>query len=147
MLNWKTATRAVLLAALGALAFGAPAHADGVKVGMLICNIDSGWGYVVGSSRRARCNFVSNTSDQERYAGSVSKAGLDVGYTQGGVIVWTVIAASIHLPSGALEGAYGSRRINGNDFFMVGGPSRSIALQPVNVTTGITLMNLKFEKI
>src|SRR5262249_9026379 len=82
------ATAAFVAAAL----IGSQAHADGVKVGVLSCNVSSGWGVIFGSSRNLNCTFGPTNGSTEHYYGSVSKFGVDVGYTSGGVIVWDVIA-------------------------------------------------------
>ena len=44
---------------LTALAFALPASAspNGVKIGVLTCHVESGWGYVLGSSRDVHCNY------------------------------------------------------------------------------------------
>src|SRR4051794_15597945 len=128
---------AALLAAGSMLA--APAHAAGVKVGVLTCNVDSGWGYILGSSKEIRCNYVPNRGFGEHYEGSVSKFGVDIGYTSGGVLIWDVIAPSSDLFPGALEGGYGGVSagatvgvgIGAN--VLLGGFDRSIALQPVSI--------------
>ena len=61
------------VAILAASAWLAPAQAAGVKVGVLTCNVDSGWGYILGSSKDIRCNYVPNRGFGEHYSGSISK--------------------------------------------------------------------------
>ena len=95
------------VAALVIGAFAMPAEAAGVKVGVLTCNVDSGWGYILGSSKDIRCNYVPNAGAGEHYEGSISKVGVDIGYTKGGVLIWDVIAPSSDMKAGALEGGYG----------------------------------------
>src|SRR6266403_109150 len=92
---------AVAIAA-GAWLLAIPAEAAGVKVGVLTCNVDSGWGYILGSSKDIRCNYVPNRGFGEHYAGSISKVGVDIGFTRGGVLIWDVIAPSSDLRPGAL---------------------------------------------
>ena len=41
----------------GGLALGTPAQAD-VRVGVMTCEVNSGFGYVLGSSRDVHCTFV-----------------------------------------------------------------------------------------
>lgn len=138
----------------------APAQAAGVKVGVLTCNVDSGWGYILGSSKEVRCNYVPNRGYGEHYAGSISKVGVDIGYTKGGVLIWDVVAPSSDMRPGALEGGYGGvsasatvgAGVGAN--VLLGGFDKSIALQPVsiegntglNVAAGIGALNLKFER-
>src|SRR5690348_14377319 len=96
---------AALLAAGSMLA--APAHAAGIKVGVLTCNVQSGWGYILGSSKDVRCNYVPDKGVPEHYNGDITKIGVDIGYTRGGVLIWDVIAPSSNMKPGALEGGYG----------------------------------------
>src|SRR5436309_3173952 len=97
-----------LASAIGlASAFAAPAGAQGgVKVGTLTCNVSSGWGFVFGSSRALNCTFAGGPARYEYYVGNISRFGVDIGYTQGGVLVWTVVAPSATLAPGSLAGGY-----------------------------------------
>jgi hypothetical protein len=145
-------------AVIAALAFGAPADAAGIKVGVLTCHVSSGWGFVFGSSKDLRCNFSPSRGYGERYEGSVSKFGVDVGYTAGGIIVWDVIAPSSSMKRGALQGSYAGATASATAGIgvganvLVGGLDRSVALQPVsvegntglNVAAGIGAINLHF---
>ncbi|HYM18472.1 MAG TPA: DUF992 domain-containing protein [Micropepsaceae bacterium] len=146
---------AALLAAGSMLA--APAHAAGVKVGVLTCNVSSGWGYILGSSKDVRCNFVPTNGRPEHYDGDITKVGVDIGFTNGGVLIWDVIAPSSNMKPGALEGGYGGATASATvgvgvgANVLLGGFDRSIALQPVsiegntglNVAAGIGAINLK----
>jgi hypothetical protein len=137
-------------AIVGALGLTAPAQArdesGGVKVGTLSCNEHGGWGLIVGSSHAVRCTF-SNGSRVERYEGSLSRIGVDLGYQRSGVLVWAVIAPHDHPAHGALAGHYGGVTagatvgIGLGAHALVGGSGRSIALQPVSVegTTGLNV--------
>jgi hypothetical protein len=136
-----------------------PAEAAGVKVGVLTCNVDSGWGYVLGSSKDVRCNYVPNKGFGEHYVGSISKVGVDIGYTKGGVLIWDVVAPASDMKPGALQGGYGGvsasatvgAGVGAN--VLLGGFDKSIALQPVsiegntglNVAAGIGALNLKYD--
>jgi len=154
----KAASGAAAVAAL--LAVANPAAAAGVKVGVLSCHVSSGWGFIFGSSKDLHCNFSpSGRGYGERYVGSVSKFGVDVGYTSGGVLVWDVIAPTTTIKRGALAGAYagvsGSATVGvgAGANILVGGFNRSITLQPVsiegntglNVAAGIGEITLHYE--
>jgi hypothetical protein len=143
--------RVVAVAALlsmGAAPFLAakPAAAEpvGVTAGLLSCNVGSGWGLVLGSSRPMTCVYSSGAGDQ-RYVGSVKKFGVDIGYVSSGTIVWAVVAPTMGVPAGALAGDYlgatGSATIGAGigANVLFGGFSRSISLQPVSVegSTGL----------
>ena len=95
------------IAASGLMMAGAASAAPhGVKVGELTCNVASGWGFVFGSSKDLHCTFRPSGHPREHNVGSISKFGVDVGYTEGGVVVWGVFAPSSDVRAGALEGEY-----------------------------------------
>jgi len=115
------------------------AHTVGVKVGVLTCDVDGGWGYVVASSRNVHCNYVPNHGQVERYTGTISKFGVDIGHASSGVIVWDVIAPSLDVRAGALEGAYAGATADAalgvgvGAKVLLGGFEKSIALQPISI--------------
>jgi hypothetical protein len=136
----------------------APASADGVKVGTLTCHVASGWGFIFGSSKDLRCVYHPNAGMGEHYVGTVSKFGVDIGYTDSSVIVWGVIAPHSGIAHGALQGGYAGATASATAGVgvganvLVGGLDRSITLQPVsiegstglNVAAGIGAINLKY---
>jgi len=148
----------VCASVLSAAALSAsPAFAQsGVAAGVLTCDVASGWGFVFGSSKSLRCTYT-NGSNTERYTGSISKFGVDIGYTQSSVIVWTVLAPSTDVAKGALAGTYvgataeatAGGGVGAN--VLVGGSDKTISLQPVsfsggtglNVAAGIAGITLK----
>src|ERR1700739_436363 len=89
----------------GMLAGPAAAQA-GVQVGTLTCNASGAWGFIFGSTRNLACTF-SGPGRIEYYSGQISKFGVDIGYTAGGVLVWTVVAPTVALAPGVLAGTYG----------------------------------------
>ena len=76
----------------------------GVRVGTLTCHVASGWGFVLGSSKALHCTFAPAPGGIEYYAGTINKFGVDIGYTQGGVLVWAVFAPTANVAPGALNG-------------------------------------------
>src|SRR5436190_15849632 len=139
---------------------GTPALAQAnVQVGTLTCNVAAGWGFVFGSSKAVRCTFARGGGRPEHYAGSINKFGVDIGYTQGGVLVWGVFAPSGGVAPGALTGNYvganGSATVGvgAGANVLVGGSNRTIALQPVslegntglNVAAGIGSISLRYQ--
>jgi hypothetical protein len=68
------------------------------------------------------------------------KVGLDLGYTQGGALVWTVIASTNPIP-GALAGNYvggtasATVGVGVGANGLIGGSFNSIMLQPLSVET------------
>ena len=144
---------AVCLAMTGA-ASAAPA---GVRVGDLTCNVASGWGFVFGSSKDLHCTFRGNAAHGgEHYTGVINKFGVDIGYTDGGVLVWGVFAPASDVGKGALRGSYvgGSAQVNAGigagANALIGGFNKSITLQPLslegskglNVAAGIGSIHL-----
>jgi hypothetical protein len=146
IMNLRLAVAAAAFA-ITASAFVAPARADTVKAGLLTCNVDSGWGFIFGSSRELRCTFSQNAGVLERYVGHIRKFGIDIGYQAGGVIAWGVFAPTAGIAKGALAGDYGgatatgSVGIGGGGNVLVGGFQRSITLQPLSIegTTGLNV--------
>lgn len=140
---------------------GMPARAQsGVRVGTLSCNVASGWGFVFGSSKALHCTFSGGQHRYERYSGSISKFGVDIGYTRGGVLVWAVFAPTANLAPGAIAGNYvgatGSATVGvgAGANVLVGGSNRTISLQPVslegntglNVAAGIGAISLRYQR-
>jgi len=131
----------------------------GVKAGVLACNVSSGWGVVFGSSRDLRCTYQPVKGGAEHYFGHISKFGIDVGYTKGGVMVWAVFAPTSDLAPGSLSGTYAGATasatvgVGAGVNALIGGMQRSVALQPVsiegntglNVAGGVAAMTLKHE--
>jgi len=144
-MTMKSLTKIHLAAAaaslsLASVALTAPADAAGVKIGVLNCNVAGGWGFVLGSSKELHCTFSPVSGDVEHYTGAISKFGIDVGYTRGGVIIWEVVAPNVDSGRGALQGSYagvtasGSVGVGAGAHVLVGGFHRSIALQPISIT-------------
>ena len=150
----------VVASTLGLLTAIAPAQAEGgVKAGTLTCNVSSGWGFVFGSSRELRCTYSPSPGVGEHYSGTISKYGVDIGYTSNAVMVWVVVAPAAKLDPGALAGDYGGATgsatigVGLGANVLVGGSKNSIALQPLsiegntglNVAGGIGALTLRHE--
>jgi hypothetical protein len=150
------------VAAVGlALVASAPAQAQpgsGVRVGVLTCNVASGWGFVFGSSKEVHCVFSREGRDVAHYAGHIDKFGVDLGFTSGGVLVWGVIAPTAGIPPGSLDGHYAgvtasaTAGVGAGANLLVGGSDRTISLQPLsvegntglNVAAGIGALSLHY---
>ena len=154
---WSLAAAGVFAGVLGMVP---PADAQmSAKAGFLTCQVDGGWGFVFGSSKKLYCTY-SGSGRTERYEGSVSKFGVDVGYTQGAVIIWAVLAPTTNLAPGTLDGEYGGVSagatvgVGAGVNLLVGGSNRTISLQPVsvegnqglNVAAGIAEVSLHHVK-
>ena len=118
-----------------------PAAAQGgIAVGTLTCSVASGWGFVFGSSRALNCTYAT-PGGYEYYVGQISRFGVDIGYTQGGVMIWTVVAPTANLAPGALTGAYAGGTASATVGLgiganaLIGGSGNTIALQPLSIET------------
>jgi hypothetical protein len=145
----------ILSAAILAIAAAAPAHAGGVKVGVLTCIVEGGAGWVIGSSKDMDCEF-SGHGRYEHYTGSIGKLGIDLGATSETRIAWIVFAPG-KLKPGSLKGSYTGASaeatigIGLGANVLVGGFKQSINLQPVsvqaqtglNVAAGVTSLHLR----
>jgi hypothetical protein len=135
------------------------AAAAGVDAGILTCNVDSGWGFVFGSSRNLRCVYSPRPGVAEHYVGNIDKFGVDIGYLQNAVIIWAVVAPTVQQSPGALAGVYGGVTggatvgVGADANVLIGGSTHSISLQPLsiagnkglNVAAGIASINLHYE--
>jgi hypothetical protein len=149
----KSQVFAALLGAMATAAVSVPAQADdrpgGVRVGTLSCQEAGGWGLILGSSHRVRCQFIGN-GDHGRpdfYEGSIAKFGVDIGYQASAVIVWEVLAPTNHLGRGDLGGSYAGATANAavgigaGANALIGGFHKSFTLQPVSIA-GETGLNV-----
>jgi hypothetical protein len=153
-------TRSLVFAAsLAALAFSAQAAAaDSTKVGNLNCQVAGGVGIVIASNRALNCTFTSTSGYTERYVGSITKVGVDVGATTAGLLGWAVFAPTSAPPAGALAGSYGGASgsvtvgVGLGANVLIGGNANTIALQPLslntqqglNVAAGVAGMSLNY---
>src|SRR5262249_5665210 len=101
--------RGILAAASLAALVMTPQAADaqgGIKIGRLRCNVSSGLGLIVTSSREMSCTFTSASGKREHYFGTIRKFGLALGATDRGVLAWDVFAPTQGPKRGALAGEY-----------------------------------------
>jgi len=140
-------------------ATAAHAQQQGANVGSLNCHVAGGVGFVFGSSKEMNCLFTRTDGQAERYAGSIQKYGIDIGFTKEAHMVWLVFAPGSIAP-GALAGSYGGVTASATVVagvganVLVGGSSQQVTLQPVsvegsvglNVAAGIGAVELKAVK-
>ena len=147
MLRRRTVAIDALALMLGALVLAAPAHAQGVRAGVLTCNVSSGFGFIFGSSRSLNCTFSGAGGHYERYVGTINRFGVDIGYVQGGVLVWTVLAPTTTPAPCVLAGNFGGATaqatvgVGVGANVLIGGSANSISLQPLSIegTTGLNV--------
>jgi hypothetical protein len=115
--------------------------AGGTKVGVLTCQTSATLGLIIGSRQKIRCSYAPDAGGPpENYEGHITRLGLDLGVTGGGIMTWAVVAPVNGWHHGALAGTYagasGSASIGlgvGANA-LVGGSHRSFALQPLSVS-------------
>lgn len=133
-----------------ALMVGATAHAASgrTEVGVLSCQVEGGFGLIIGSSKAMDCTFApSGGGAREAYSGRVTRVGVDIGKTDQTVIKWAVFAPTRKPPTGALAGSYGG--VSGEVTVvggvganaLIGGSRNTIVLQPLSAQaqTGLSI--------
>lgn len=171
-LNSKT----TLLAALAGVAMAASAvsanAADKVRrsddgrtqprseIGTLSCEIAPAIGVIIGSRQDIDCVFqpARRGLPAERYSGTITKLGVDVGFTNRGTIAWAVWAPTVR-PEGFLKGRYVGASANATiglgigTNILTGGSWKTISLQPISVqgqrglgvAAGVSRLRLHYE--
>jgi hypothetical protein len=143
-----------------AIANAANAAPAGIKIGTLTCDVAAGAGFVFGSTKDLRCTYQPSKANVEHYSGSISKWGVDIGYTNKGKLIWAVFAPTSDVRPGAIEGEYvgasaqATVAVGLGANALVGGLHKSIALQPLsvsgstglNVAAGIGSISLKHTR-
>jgi hypothetical protein len=139
----------IALLALGfAAALPAPASAQYSQAGTLTCQLRPTIGLIVGSRQRMNCVFSTRSGRRESYRGTITRLGLDIGFSAGGRMLWAVNARSgTPVPPRALTGTFVGASgdialgIGVGANALVGGSNRSIVLQPlsVEVQAGVNL--------
>ncbi|MFV0295295.1 MAG: DUF992 domain-containing protein [Hyphomicrobiaceae bacterium] len=140
----------ILLAAAMTTAFGigaANAQSAKTKLGTLKCKGYGTVGLLIGSKERLDCVFTSSKGSRQKYRGSITKVGLDVGIKGKSTMVWAVFASTKRPDGRFLAGNYvgasadASIGVGGGGNLLIGGSKNSVTLQPlsVSVQTGVNL--------
>jgi hypothetical protein len=141
----KTASYLAIVGVIAAATNCVSAESSRTQVGTLSCSLSSSVDMVVGSRRNVSCTFRGGAGEpDEPYTGTMTRFGLDVGVTTGGVIVWTVFAVTARhrkMLAGTYTGASAEMSIASGlgANVLVGGSNRTIALQPISVQGQIGL--------
>ena len=142
--------------------FVAPALAQSGKpwtqVGMPTCKLNPSIGFIIAGHQSMECRYVVGAGGSpQAYDGALNMVGINIGITAGGILNWAVLAPTDGIPAGALAGEYVGA--SGDVGFivgvganvLVGGSSRTVALQPVsvegsvgaNVALGVSALKLR----
>jgi hypothetical protein len=156
----KTTSAATVALCAASLSPTTPALADvSVTAGLLNCNVGSGWGWVLGSSRNLSCVYSPTGGVPQRYVGQIKKFGVDIGYLSAATMKWAVLAPTTDPSPGALTGDYLGATAAVSLYYgaganvLFGGFDRSVALQPVSVegnqgldvAGGVGAVNLAYQ--
>jgi hypothetical protein len=94
-------------AAVVALVFGPQVTSNAASPsGGLRCAVAEGPSRFLGSTRALDCLYTSDDGGRERYRGTISKIGPDIGYQRRGVIYWAVLSPNMRGQRGELAGHY-----------------------------------------
>ncbi|MEM6761500.1 MAG: DUF992 domain-containing protein, partial [Pseudomonadota bacterium] len=85
------AAGAAMLAAVSAT----PASSATVRIGTLVCDVDGGAGFILGSRKHLDCDFNHLTGTDEFYDGTITKLGIDAGLPSETRLIWAVFAPSL----------------------------------------------------
>ncbi len=156
-----TISRSILAASVAAcslvLAAATPALAAKGQAGTLTCKGGAGVGLIVGSQKSFDCVFKPVKGPSESYQGTVTKIGVDLGFTTSVTIVWGVFSSSNQMTPRALVGNYvganadASIGVGVGTKILVGGSKNTISLQPLsvqgqtglNVSAGVADLSLR----
>ena len=158
----KASAFTILAALLATATLTSTSRADDytTKTGLLTCHAASGFGWIIASSRTLECEYVPSQGPAERYQGTITKIGIDLGYLAPIALIWGVIAPSTVPSNGALAGNYFGATaqvavaLGGGVSILTGGFRKSIALQPVTlegdaglyIGVGFASMSLQVEE-
>jgi hypothetical protein len=127
------------------VALPGPTAAQRIKAGVLSCDVSAGIGLILGSQKQVSCLYTPELpGPQEAYIGAITRFGLDIGITAGGVMVWAVFSGTSGGPgflTGDYIGASGEATLAAGlgANVLVGGSNRTVALQPLSVSGQIGL--------
>lgn len=135
----------IALATVASLALmtGVAQARPAVQVGVLTCDVDGGWGLVLGSSKDLSCVLSDNNGVIRPYVGRVTKVGVDLGYVGTKTVAWAVL--SVNNGSDDISGTYlgvnaeASAIVGAGVNALVGGVENNFVLQPISgqIQTGI----------
>ena len=131
-----------------------------VQAGTLTCDISGGIGFIIGSQKALNCSFVpALPGPPEFYSGVITKLGIDLGGTRGGVMTWGVYAPTsraVGFLAGIYAGASAEATLGAGvgANILAGGSNHTVELQPlsiqeqtgVNIAAGIAEIELRFVR-
>lgn len=145
----KAAVAAGCLAAALVASVGAASAQNAKPVaGTLTCKGKGTVGMILGSKEGLSCSYnPAGKTPPQSYSGTLTKYGLDLGFSGETIMIWTILGSSSELPGGALAGNYAGVSADAavglgvGANALVGGSNNSIVLQPLSVE-GQTGLNI-----
>lgn len=139
LMKTTVAAGAILAATVsGSFAADASGPKNGGRLGILSCEVDGGWGAVIGSHKEVNCVFTKTNGKKIEYTGSIGRIGVDLGYVGNRKIVWAVLSAgnnNVDNLAGTYIGAGATAAvavgIGANA--LVGGVKNSVVLNPLSI--------------
>jgi Protein of unknown function (DUF992) len=133
------------LAAILLILSTGPCPAQQTRAGVLTCDVSAGLGLILGSQKDVACAFApQGPGRREDYGGVITKFGLDLGISGGGVMIWEVFTRTVAGPgflAGDYAGVSGEAAVGAGlgANVLVGGSNRTVTLQPLSVQGQIGL--------
>ena len=117
-----------------------------LRAGTLRCDVGPGVSFVFGSTRSVTCVYTPLRGAAQRYTGEIKRYGVDLGFTNSAVMLWSVLASD-NAPSsaGMLAGTYGGVAagatvgVGVDANILTGGNRNGLSLQPLSVEGNIGL--------
>jgi hypothetical protein len=132
--------------------------ANSVNLGMLVCDMSKGIGFVLVEKQKMTCEFRPISGPTEQYTGKITDFGIELGEIKEGHLIWGVFAAALlDMQPGALAGNYlgvdadAALGLGVGANAIVGGTGKGFILQPlsvegeigVNIAAGIRTVSLE----
>lgn len=143
--RFLTAPHVAVVAIVTAITAIAPAAAQQAKleVGTLTCDGKGSVGLILGSKEKLVCRFTTTGGKVvQRYDGTITRVGLDIGTRGKSVMIWTVLGSTSNLTGKALGGTFSgvsadvAAGIGVGANILIGGNDKSVVLQPLSVSGG-----------
>lgn len=115
------------------------------QLGTLDCEVGSGVGFIVGSTKKLTCQFTPAIEglEAQTYEGRVDRIGLDVGVTGPSIVRFNVVATDeVMIEPGLVSGNYSGIGANAAVGLGVGAnalvadDNENVALQPLSIQGG-----------
>ena len=112
---------------------------EGVKVGILSCELTGKTDAIVYTNETFACIYNPNSGGNEQYSGKITRIGVDLEWTPNQHLIWAVIAPTTDVDGGALAGTYGGASASAalgagaGVKVLVGGLDKSLTLQPLSI--------------